>query len=627
MDDVQKENNLKKNIQDLQNDGETKDTQAAVFTFDLKFLRKWGWGIVIVLLVIYALSNVSQYIYPKSPTYTEIANDVADSKIQNLELCNGYVTAKYSDNTSKKTYYNGNFEEYLRSKDKGRGLDLDQMNIKIDSCEPGQDVASILNIILMLIVIVLAVTLGWRFMKTLNDNGSRMMGMGESKAKFIYGKKQDITLADVAGIEEAKDELNEIVLFLKDPKRFEKVGARIPKGIMMFGAPGTGKTLLARAIAGEAKVPFFSTSGSEFEEMLVGAGASRVRDLFAKAKKVAPALIFIDEIDAIGKKRGTSINSNATDQTLNQILVEMDGFEKNQNIIVIAATNRPDVLDPALLRPGRFDRKIMLDLPDQDGRFAILQIHAKNKPLGKDIDLAKLAKRTIGFSGADLENVLNEAAIAAGKDNRLEILEKDVEEATLKVVMGSARNRKRTDKELDMTAYHEAGHAVVSKFVPEADPVHKITIVSRGQSAGMTMYLPEVDEMQVTQTKMLSKIKTLQAGQLAEKIFCGDITAGASSDIERATKIAYDMIRKYGMSSNLGTIKYGYDDDDDSYSRSKNYSEKTAEFIDSEVQRIIKSCYIETENIILKNRDKIEELKLLLRKQEIVSSEEFERLF
>jgi len=466
----------------------------------------------------------------------------------------------------------------------------------------------------------------------IQGNGSSLMKFGQSKARMFFGLKPDVTFKDVAGVDEAKEELNEIVMFLKEPKKFLDVGARIPKGVLMVGAPGTGKTLLARAIAGEAGVPFFHTSGSEFEEMLVGAGASRVRDLFDKAKRAAPALIFIDEIDAVARKRGTTIQSGTTEQTLNQILVEMDGFEKNTNVIVIAATNRPDVLDPAILRPGRFDRRIELDLPDLEGRKQIIAIHAKNKPISKSVNIETVARRTVGFSGADLENMLNEAAIIIAKAGRKEIEYADIEEAATKVQIGPAKlSRKRTEQELKRTAYHEIGHALVMKMVPEHDPVHRVTIISRGQALGYTMPLADRDKVSMTKTEMLSNIKALLAGFITEDLVFHDVTSGASNDIEKASGIARKMVKSFGMSKKLGLIKYGQEEDHQylgyTYDDNKNYSEDTAKFIDEEVRAIIEECYQETKRIIIKYRDLMDKIVEDLLKKETLEAEEFSDYF
>lgn len=517
-----------------------------------------------------------------------------------------------------------NFTDFLQKE----GIKFDTANIKINFVKtvqiPWGDIISTGFLIALIVVAVF-------MLRGVQNSGSGLMKFGQSKARMFFGRKPDTTFKDVAGIDEAKEELREIVMFLKAPKKFLEMGARIPKGVLMVGAPGTGKTLLARAIAGEAAVPFFHTSGSEFEEMLVGAGASRVRDLFDKAKKAAPSLIFIDEIDAVARKRGTTIQSGTTEQTLNQILVEMDGFEKNQNVIVIAATNRPDVLDPAILRPGRFDRRIVLDLPDIQGRKEIIAIHAANKPIAKEVDVEKIARRTVGFSGADIENMLNEAAIITAKADRKEITPADLEEAATKVQVGPERKRKRTEKELKMTAYHEAGHALVMKMVPESDPIHRITIISRGMALGYTMPLPQNDQLQMTKTQMLSQIKSLLAGHITEKLVFNDVTSGAANDIEKATKIARRMVKHFGMSKALGLVKYGDEEDQPylgyGYGENKDYSEDTAKTIDNEVRSIITDCYREAEGILTKNRPILDKIVAMLLEKETIEGDEFLKFF
>ena len=490
---------------------------------------------------------------------------------------------------------------------------------------PWGDIISILTLIGF-------VVLGIFLFRGIQSSGNSLVRFGQSKARMFWGVKPDVTFKDVAGIDEAKEELNEIVQFLKEPGRFRKLGARIPKGVLMVGSPGTGKTLLARAIAGEAGVPFFHTSGSEFEEMLVGAGASRVRDLFDKAKKSAPALIFIDEIDAVARKRGTTIQSSTTEQTLNQILVEMDGFEQNTNVIVIAATNRPDVLDPAILRPGRFDRRVVLDLPDMEGRKQILEIHAQNKPLAADVDLGKVAKRTIGFSGAELENTLNEAAIIAAKHERKEITANDIEEAATKVTMGPAKmSRNRTKEELQLVAVHEAGHAVVSHYVPQADPVHRVSIISRGMAGGVTHFLPQDDNRIMARQRLFARVIVALGGRAAEEVALSDISTGASGDIDTATNIVRNMVQKYGMSERLGLIKYGESNELQylgyGYGEQRDYSDDTARLIDEEVRRMVQEAYNEAVKILKANRDKLDKLVELLLEKEVVEAEEFELLF
>lgn len=510
------------------------------------------------------------------------------------------------------------------------GISLTQDNVEIIPTNIPTGIS--IDQILTVLTLVGFVVLGFIIFRGAQSSGMGISQFGQSKAKVFFGSKTDTTFKDVAGIDEAREELNEIVDFLRNPNKYRKLGARIPKGILMVGAPGTGKTLLARAIAGEAGVPFFHTSGSEFEEMLVGAGASRVRDLFAKAKKAAPSLIFIDEIDAVARKRGTRIQSGTTEQTLNQILVEMDGFEKNTNVIVIAATNRPDVLDPAILRPGRFDRQVRIELPDVEGRKQILEIHGKNKPFASDVNLEKIAKRTVGFSGADLENILNEAAIIAAKDGNKEINMNDIDEAVSKVVLGPAKkSRKRTENELKLVAYHEAGHAVVSKYTPNSTPVDRISIVSRGSSGGVTMFLPENDEYIMSKRKLLADITVSLGGRAAEEVALDDISTGASNDIEKATAVARRMVQKFGMSKKLGLVQYGDFEENEylgyAYGNSKEFSDKTAEEIDSEVKDIVAKAYENAVKILQENRDKLDRVAKELLEKEVLGKEEFEKLF
>jgi cell division protease FtsH len=509
-------------------------------------------------------------------------------------------------------------------------ISLSTENVEIISSNVPSGVS--LDDILTILTLVGFVILGVIIFRGAQSSGMGIMQFGQSKAKVFFGSKTDTTFKDVAGIDEARNELNEIVDFLKNPNKYRKLGARIPKGVLMVGPPGTGKTLLARAIAGEAAVPFFHTSGSEFEEMLVGAGASRVRDLFSKAKKASPSLIFIDEIDAVARKRGTRIQSGTTEQTLNQILVEMDGFEKNTNVIVIAATNRPDVLDPAILRPGRFDRQVRIDLPDMEGRKQILEIHGKNKPFADNVDLEKVAKRTVSFTGADLENILNEAAIIAAGENKKQIFMDDIEEAVSKVVIGPAKkSRKRTDNELKLVAYHEAGHAVVSRFTPNATPLDKISIVSRGSTGGVTMFLPEKDEYIMSKNKLIADITVSLGGRAAEAVALEDISTGASNDIEKATQVAKRMVQRFGMSDKLGLVQYGEFMDSEylgyGYGESKDYSDKTAEMIDAEVKSLIENAYSNALKILTDHRDKLDAVANALLEKEVLSKEEFEELF
>ena len=461
--------------------------------------------------------------------------------------------------------------------------------------------------------------------------GDSTMGFGKARIKKKEDDKRKTTFADVAGADEEKTELEEVVEFLKGPKKFNDMGARIPKGVLLVGPPGTGKTLLARAVAGEANVPFFSISGSDFVEMYVGVGASRVRDLFLQAKKQAPAIIFIDEIDAVGRQRGAGLGGghDEREQTLNQLLVEMDGFGANEGVIIIAATNRPDILDKALLRPGRFDRQITVNYPDVKGREEILKVHARSKPLAPDVDLKTIARSTSGFTGADLENLLNEAALLAVREGRKAVVESNIEEATIKVVMGvEKKSHVINDKDKLITSYHEAGHAIVSYFLTTQDPVHQISIIPRGMAAGYTMYLPNEDKSHVSKTKLTEDICSLLAGRAAEELTQADICTGASNDMERATEIARNMITKYGMSEKLGPIVYGKSDEEVFLARDfgsqRNYSEKIAAIIDEEVDTIIKTQYDRAKTILSENMDKLHTVAKYLFENEKMDSVQFD---
>ena len=489
----------------------------------------------------------------------------------------------------------------------------------------------------ILVMVVLAVFF-FMMMNARNGGGgsnSKMMNFGKSRAKMSVGKENDVDFGKVAGLREEKEDLEEIVDFLKNPGKYTKVGARIPKGVLLEGPPGTGKTLLAKAIAGEAGVPFFSISGSDFGEMFVGVGASRVRDLFVDAKRNAPCIVFIDEIDAVARRRGTGMGGghDEREQTLNQLLVEMDGFGVNAGIIVMAATNRVDILDPAILRPGRFDRKVYVGSPDIGGREEILRVHAKNKPLAEDVDLKKVAQTTAGFTGADLENLLNEAAIRAAKDNRVFVKQEDIEKSFIKVGIGTEKkSRVVAEKEKKITAYHEAGHAILFHVLPDVGPVHTVSIIPTGQgAAGYTMPLPEKDEMFLTKGKMLQEIMVSLGGRIAEELIFGDITTGASSDIKKATKVAKRMVTKYGMSENIGVICYDDDDDEVFIGRdlahAKGHSEMISGQIDQEVKAIVDDCYKKAKDIIMQHSNVLESCAQLLLEKEKIGQEEFEALF
>ncbi len=485
-----------------------------------------------------------------------------------------------------------------------------------------------------ILLIAVMVALGIFFMKKMNASmgGDKTMGFGKAKVRKDDGKRKT-TFADVAGADEEKEEMSEIVDFLKDPKKFSELGARIPKGVLLVGPPGTGKTLLARAVAGEAGVPFFSISGSDFVEMFVGVGASRVRDLFGEAKKNAPAIIFIDEIDAVGRQRGAGLGGghDEREQTLNQLLVEMDGFGANEGVIVMAATNRPDILDKALLRPGRFDRQITVNYPDVKGREEILKVHSRGKPLGPDVNLATIAKSTSGFTGADLENLLNEAALLAVRHGKKAITQEEIEEATIKVVMGTEKKSHVVrDKDKMITSYHEAGHAIVSYFLPTQDPVHQISIIPRGMAAGYTMYLPTDEKGHTTKNQILEQICSLLGGRAAEQLTQDDVCTGASNDIQRATELARKMVTRFGMSDKLGLVVYGDDNNEvflgRDFSSTPNYSEKTAATIDDEIEAVVMQQYEKALELLKNAMPKLHEVAKLLYENEKISGDDFRAL-
>lgn len=482
-------------------------------------------------------------------------------------------------------------------------------------------------------LLILGVLL-WVFFIRQSGGGGGAMTFGKSRARMNDPDRNKVTFNDVAGADEEKEELKEVVDFLKQPERYREIGARIPKGLLLVGPPGTGKTLLAKACAGEAGVPFFSISGSDFVEMFVGVGASRVRDLFENAKKNAPCIIFIDEIDAVGRHRGAGLGGghDEREQTLNQLLVEMDGFTENQNIIIVAATNRPDILDPALLRPGRFDRQVVVGYPDVKGREAILKVHSKNKPFSDDVDLSVIAKTTAGFTGADLENLLNESALLAARQKKKKIDMEDVSEAMIKVIAGPEKKSKKTgDREKKLTAFHEAGHAVVTKLLPNQDPVHQISIIPRGRAGGYTLSLPSGDKMYSSKTEMIEEIVVLLAGRAAEKLVLDDISTGASNDIERATKIARAMITKYGMSDRLGPLCFGSEQDEvfigKDFGQTRNYSENVAAMIDEEMRRIIDECYKKCENLLNSHMKVLHRVAEELIEKEKIEGAEFNKIF
>lgn len=583
--------------------------------------------LLMALLIIPSFLDNSQIEYTRGELVTDLeAGKVLYASISpGRETPTGEVEFVISGQPNKTLYVTdvSEIEELLIS----YGLDPEVKKVQ----EESWFLTSVFPVLLAVVVMVFFFVM----MNSQNAGGSnKMMNFGKSRARLSMGEGK-ITLKDVAGLKEEKEELEEIVEFLRAPAKFTKVGARIPKGVLLEGAPGTGKTLLAKAIAGEAGVPFFSISGSDFVEMFVGVGASRVRDLFEEAKRHAPCIVFIDEIDAVARRRGTGMGGghDEREQTLNQLLVEMDGFGVNEGIIVLAATNRVDILDPAIMRPGRFDRKISVNRPDVGGREAILRVHAQNKPLAEDVDLKQIAQTTAGFTGADLENLLNEASIIAAKQDRSYVLQEDIKKAFIKVGIGAEKkSRIITDKEKKITAYHEAGHAILFHLLPDVGPVYTVSIIPTGLgAAGYTMPLPEKDDMFITKGKMLQDIMVSLGGRIAEEIIFKDITTGASSDIKKATGAARDMVTRYGMSETIGVINYNSDDDEVFIGRdlahAKSHSELVSGEIDREVKRIIDECYGKAKEIIVAHMDVLHGCADLLLEKEKIGRAEFESLF
>ena len=573
--------------------------------------------------------------------YYQILNLFEENKVASydLNLSSGVLRYKLRDGDTVYKYTVPNVTLFLEDvhddivKFNKQNPD-NQIKIDYESGSANSWWVSLLPTLAIVVLLTVVMTIMFRKMnQTVQSENNRTMSFGKARFKKNEDNKNKKTFADVAGADEEKADLEEIVEFLKDPKQFTALGARIPKGVLLVGPPGTGKTLLAKAVAGEADVPFFSISGSDFVEMYVGVGASRVRDLFGEAKKSAPSIIFIDEIDAVGRHRGAGMGGghDEREQTLNQMLVEMDGFGENEGVIVMAATNRPDILDPALLRPGRFDRQITVNYPDVKGREEILKVHAKKKPLGPDVVLKNIAGATVGFTGADLENLLNEAALLAARRKLKAITMKEIEEATMKVVVGTEKkSHKVSQRDKEITAYHEAGHAVSSYYLEHKDPVTHISIVPRGMAGGFTMYQPEKDEMHLMKSRMLDDIVGLLGGRVAEKIIFDDISTGASNDIERATDIARKMVTKYGMSEKLGPINFGTENDEvfigRDYNHMRNYSESVAASIDAEIEEIVLNAYKRTESILREHIDQLHKVAKELVKREKITGEEFETL-
>ena len=595
-----------------------------------KTINSYFIFIILLILVIFGLNLLNNRTdeYTKAEFIADLdAGNVSEVVVQpNGEAPTGYLEIQMKNGVSHKLYATDITE--LETLVREYGFDPVVNDIERENW-------FLTYMLPMLVVLAVGIFL-FMMMNAQQAGGGngKMMNFGKSRAKMTLGDKS-VTFAQVAGLKEEKEELEEIVDFLKEPGKYTGVGARIPKGVLLEGPPGTGKTLLAKAVAGEAGVPFFSISGSDFVEMFVGVGASRVRDLFEEAKHNAPCIVFIDEIDAVARRRGTGMGGghDEREQTLNQLLVEMDGFGVNEGIIVMAATNRVDILDPAILRPGRFDRKVAVGTPDIGGREEILKVHAKNKPLGDDVNLQQIAQTTAGFTGADLENLLNEAAIIAAKENRSFIAQKDIKRAFIKVGIGAEKkSRIISDKEKKITAYHEAGHAILFHVLPDVGPVYTVSIIPTGVgAAGYTMPLPEKDEMFATKSRMLQDIMVSLGGRIAEEIIFGDITTGASSDIKKATKTARRMVTRYGMSDNIGVICY--DDDDDEVfigkdlAHAKAHSEEISGEIDKEVKHIIDDCYTKAKDIILQHEDVLHSCAQLLLEKEKINRDEFEALF
>jgi cell division protease FtsH len=578
------------------------------------------WLLLLLVVGIIIFKSVGNQVSSSELDYGVFISGIKEDKLEKVVVKDFSAQAKYKD--SKDLVYVGiPSKPAFANSLKDAGIAIDKPGIKYE--EPAA--IDILPLLLNVGITIGGILLLIYFISKQGGAGgaSGIFGMGESKARMVYGKKQEVTFDSVAGADESKQELQEIVDFLKNPQKYTKLGARIPKGVLLVGPPGTGKTLLARAISGEAGVPFFFTSGADFEELLVGLGASRVRDLFAKAKKAAPSIIFIDEIDAMARRRGSVIQSTASEQTLNAILVEMDGFDNNTGVIILAATNRADVLDPAILRPGRFDRRVTLELPDKEDRKQILAVHSKNKPLSKEIDFDVLARRTGGFSGADIENMLNEAAILTAKEGRSEITYKDIEESVAKITVGVAKKGMVTEKDRKVTAYHEAGHAIVGYVTGVDSDVHRITIVARGHAGGYTEYIPHEENMLIAREKILSMITSAVAGNATERLIFGDTTTGASDDFQKATTLARKMVMKYGM-GDIGPMVLDMQDDD-VYNRAmvREFSEQTAEIVDKNVRQILDDCYKKATEILTENKEKLEKVVKVLFDKETIEGEEF----
>ncbi len=603
-------------------------------------MKQRGQTNIVYLLLLVGIISLLLYSFTGNRTASntislnQLADQIKSGNIAKIESSASTVNILYKDRSTAKATIeqNTSFLEQLSL----LGVtpkDLASENIEVKILEESSWIGIFSLLSYFLPVIFIALAMYFIFRQT-QGGGNSALSFGKSRAKMFEGDHPTVTFSDVAGVDESKEELEEIVEFLKEPQKFTRLGARIPKGVLLVGAPGTGKTLLAKAVSGEAGVPFFSISGSEFVEMFVGVGASRVRDLFDQAKKNSPCIIFIDEIDAVGRQRGAGLGGShdEREQTLNQMLVEMDGFETDTNIIIIAATNRPDILDPALLRPGRFDRQVVLDRPDVNGREAILKVHSKGKPLDKDVDLKTLARTTPGFVGADLENLMNEAAILTARRNKNSIGRSEMEEAVERVIAGpQKKSRILSEKEKRIIAYHEAGHAIIMNVIPECDPVHKVTIIGRGSAGGYTMHLPTEDRVLMSKKQIQAEMVSLLGGRAAEELMFDDITSGASNDIERVTQLARSMVTRLGMSDALGPIVYGKKEEmvflGREISEQRDYSEAVAENIDAEVRKIVSHSFDRAKNILIEYREYLDKIASKLIEAETLSKEDFEAIF
>jgi cell division protease FtsH len=595
---------------------------------------------IIYLLLFVAIIVMVVYNFQQQATTQEalpinkVAMDVQSGVIERIEEDDNNLKVIYTDGTERASQKESNatlVDQLIALGVSPEQLNSDKIKIEIKAPSPWLGIATALGYILPF---VLLIGVFWFVFRQAQGSNNAALSFGKSRARMFTGDQPSVTFEDVAGVEEAKEELQEVVEFLREPEKFISLGARIPKGVLLVGPPGTGKTLLAKAVSGEAGVPFFSISGSEFVEMFVGVGASRVRDLFDQAKRHSPCIVFVDEIDAVGRQRGAGLGGShdEREQTLNQMLVEMDGFDTDTNVIIVAATNRPDILDPALLRPGRFDRRVILDRPDMRGREAILKVHTKGKPLAPEIDLGIISRSTPGFVGADLENLVNEAAILAARRNRKTIGQSELEEAIERVIAGPERkSRLISEEEKRIVAYHEAGHAVVMNAIPEADPVHKVSIIARGMAGGYTLSLPEEDRTLMARKKLMGDMVGLLGGRAAEELVFDDITSGASNDLERVTRMARAMVTRLGMSNELGPMVYGQKEEliflGREISEQRDYSESVAQEIDKEVRRLVNEAHTKARSILTEYRDKLDAVAKRLLEVETISRDEFESIF